>query len=764
MDLPRYRYLPGEIAARTPEPETKYYSNPDWCLDDRGPLLLWDTFGGDFALHLARREETGWHEFATFPGAMHSHLIDLPEQGLTLVLGVRQTTRPRSIDLWWSHRDDDWHGPVELFGAADYHAGSTPWAIHDGRLFVPFEIQATKHWGSYTFGAVHADLKRDLTQPASWTLTQGRIPWTALPGCLPCGGLEGNLVSAPDGELYNLLRIPAYNRLGRARWNGCGWDWLGLVQGVHNQSKHDIFSDPSGERWFLLANGWPARGTSSIPHAFRNTLCLWSATEPDLSRWRFLRVVMSDLVPRHAFSYVAGIVTPDDTLLIAERHGDDETHNFHDTNCTVVRTAEGFSAWVAEPGLTPYGHAETGDDDLWTKSNSQDGLLLSHLDGALYPMELTATVRVDALPAEVGALDLLGFTTCDLVSIAAVQLVEEGHGAVLALSAGGRRLVLRETVLVGEPTELKLTMLDPVTVQVAINGEVLVTSPTHVASDPSLAGVPPRADRPTADLGRVTVLVGPGLSCGETACPAPELREAWVVIDGRGMTTGLPDRVASPFENVAGVYPLVGGGTPGAYDPWAGGIYAGEGAAAVWSELGALPDELTLGGFGQLATNGPWTVILTALGELDDAFALRRDRPYLCLLLRRDDAAGPARLALAWNTGDERLFHDVAEVPERFGWALTLQRDGESLLVTVYYGEPGAAPSSDAAPVAATVLPAAACWLALAGTKGREVRSMGGLYVARAAWTVDEFAAVVTAGYATKQDVWPAHRPTVAGS
>ncbi|NUQ01037.1 MAG: hypothetical protein HUU35_14405, partial [Armatimonadetes bacterium] len=440
MDLPLIGYVDAVVAARSPEPHRLFYSNPDWALDDEGPLLLWDTFNEDFAISLARREGDGWQRVERLEGAMHSHLVHLPERGLTLVLGVRQSGHPRAIELWWREGNGPWQGPIELFGGADFHAGSTPWAIHHGRLFVPFEIQQTERWGSYSYGCVHAALDSDLRRPGSWTLTQSRVPWSVFAGCSACGGLEGNLVAAPDGELYNLLRLPAYSRLGRARWNGAGWDWLGLVQGVHNQSKHEVFAAADGSAWYLLANGWPARRTPHTPNEFRNTLCLWQATEPDLSRWRLLRVVASDRNPRHAFSYVAGIVDPaDDTLLVAERHGDDETHSFHDTNCTVVRIRPGFTRWADAPALVPYGHDTVAENGEWTKSNSQDGLLLSHLDGALYPMELTATVRLDELPAERGALDLLGFATCDLVLIGGIQLVDVGQGPHLALSAGGRR-------------------------------------------------------------------------------------------------------------------------------------------------------------------------------------------------------------------------------------------------------------------------------------------------------------------------------------
>lgn len=763
MDLPLIPHLPAELVARSPDPQTIYYSNPDWAVDDGGPLLLWDTFGAEYAIDLARPGPDGWRSVAHFPGAMHSHLIDLPEQHLTLVVGVMQTGRPRAIVLWWSRRDDDWHGPIELFGAADYHAGSTPWAVYEGRLYVPFEIQQSPTWGSYQYGCIHADLKADLRRPGSWTLTQNRVPWTVFPGAENAGALEGNLVVAPDGRLYNLLRIPEQSRLGRAVWSGAGWEWLGLVQGVHNQSKPEVFHHPGSGRWYLLANGWPGRVSASIGHACRNALCLWEATEADLSRWRLVRVIASDRDPRHAFSYVAAIVDGEDTLWIAERHGDDETRNFHDTNCIVVRRIESFGEWVAAPGLLPYGHDHVDQDGHWRKSNPQDGLLFSHLDGAMYPLTLSATVRFDRLPQDVGALDLLGFATCDLVSIAAVQLVEQGDGPQLAVSAGGRRVVIGEPPSVGGQVAIELQMVDPAEVTVTLDGALAAAEPAHIAADPSVAGVTPRADRPRARLGEVTYLAGPQLTAGFSGYAAPELPDPWILVDGRGVTGTLPGGVPMPVDNSGDGTTLVTGGHAGFFEPWAGGILSGPGCAALWAPLNEPPTDFTMGGFVRLIDPARLgTVVLAAFGERTSGNALRPDYPYLALLLRRE-SNGPA-LAVAWHGAGERMVAVVGPVEERVFFTLAAD-GGETLKLTVYRGVPDATePVGSPLEVPRLTVAGARHWLALIGESGGEVRAAGGLFVCRSCFSPDQVAAIACSGYALKMDSWPSRAPTCCSS
>lgn len=763
MDLPLLGHLTAEIVARSDDPAHRYFSNPDLAFDDQGLLLLWDTFGGDFAIHLARPRETGWAIVDEFPDSMHSHLIHLPEQGLHLVIGVNQRTRPRSLDLWWSADGDLWAGPIELFGSADFHAGSTPWAIHDGRLFVPFEIQNTGQWGSYTHGCVHAALTDDLRRPGSWTLVQQRVPWTIFPGCSHCGALEGNLVVAPDGELYNLLRIPAYNRLGRARWNGHSFDWLGLVQGVHNQSKPELFATSDG-RWFCLANGWPARASSGAPHAQRNALGLWEATEPDLSRWRFVRVVASDHNPDHAFSYVAALIDPDDGLWIAERHGDDQTKSYHDTNCIAVRRKPEFGAWVEEPALVCYGTDAIGEGGEWAKTNAQDGLLLSHLDGALYPLRLTATVRLDEVPAQVGVLDLLGYATCDLVLIAGLQLVNQGAGAELALSTGGRRVTLRESVAAGETLRLTLDLLSPLRTEARVDEDTPVRARTHLTADPSLAGILPRADRPTETLGRITVVERPALAMGETACEAPGLDDLLILADGRGVTGPLAGNQPAPAENLAPGGPLVCGGHPGFFEPWAGGLMAGAGSAALWAPLDNVPAAFSCGGFGRvLAREGSWTTVLAALGERTAEVGLQRDRPYLALLLVVEEGGKP-KLAVAWRTDEDRQMIVAPEPSESWlAYALTAAPSEAGLRVRVWAGSPGGTMAEAfATDVPVEAVGGARHWLHLIGQRGGEIRGSGGVWLTGS--EVDEavLGELTAAGFATKMDAWPAQRATCA--
>ena len=170
-------------------------------------------------------------------------------------------------------------------------------------------------------------------------------------------------------------------------------------------------------------------------------MCLWKATEPDLSKFKLLRVVVADRNPHHAFSYVAALIDPEGQLWIAERNGDDEAENYHDTNRTVVQVIENFREWVEKPALIAYGN-DRFEGGVWRKESVLDGLLISHFppgDEVSFPLTARAAVRIACLPADDVLVDLLRFATCDLIFISAFRL----RGDELYIWSGGEECPLR---------------------------------------------------------------------------------------------------------------------------------------------------------------------------------------------------------------------------------------------------------------------------------------------------------------------------------
>lgn len=806
-------FISGEVANVSPEPKKIYYSNPDWAWDDKDALLLHDVFGGAHGIVLMRRKADGWQTVAKISGAMHSHLIYLPDQELYLILGVRQ--KPKSICLWHSSDGENWSEEIELFGGANYHAGSTPWAIHDGRLFVPFEIKMT-HWGSYQYGAVHAALDDDLTDPASWSYTMQRVPWTALPGCSACGGLEGNLIVAPDGNLYNILRIPAHARLGKARWNGLTFEWEGIVQGVHNQSKHELFTDPVTGKIYLLANGWSERldKPGARRHGYRNALCLWEATEPDLSRFRLLRVVKADRNPLHAFSYVAAMLDPNGRLWIAERNGDDQTESYHDTNRTIVRTIDDFRQWIRDPALIAYGTDQVDEDGIWRKESVLDGLLISHfpIDGKIcFPLTAKATIRVTQLAQDetrfLGGkrcerisvfqakrgkgrqpIELLGFATCDLIVISAFRL-RDNH---LTLWSGDEEWRVQD-LAVGKSVELELSLLSPTTVSAKVNGEIINVKlrghpvatenvPTNIPSHPSIIGILPRDDSPEAEIGCVEVLSGPTVVSNQHGRNQHSKNRAQdreifdsldlrVLVDGVSAFGKLQGRNAPPVPNLASPETGVMGGFVGFRDEYTGQLYSGKGKPSIIAPLRERYkpfSTVTFGGFVQALSLTDEPCIVAALAEeLGSENSWDKNADYFAITLAQTEN-GPT-LGIVHQANGQKIEKQVtSSVPcfdgmdtARFFVAVSLFEHDDGLEIKLYQGI-GTIEKVGEWNLSEILLTKVGGWrnsyfvalIGLADSVG-QLRSSGGLFLSSKFLNKNELAPIVQTGYMTLLDEWP---------
>eukprot|EP00049_Salpingoeca_infusionum_P008294 m.135204 g.135204 ORF g.135204 m.135204 type:complete len:444 (-) comp13972_c1_seq6:2754-4085(-) len=96
----------------------------------------------------------------------------------------------------------------------NYQTGATPTTLHNGRLYRALELlQPPFKWGvDYAAVVISADLSSDLLDPRSWTISTP-LPFNTewLPSSWPQlsapGYLEGNMVVAPNGSLYNILRL-----------------------------------------------------------------------------------------------------------------------------------------------------------------------------------------------------------------------------------------------------------------------------------------------------------------------------------------------------------------------------------------------------------------------------------------------------------------------------------------------------------------------------------------------------------------------------
>ena len=126
----------------------------------------------------------------------------------------------------WTHPADETSGLLFRGGpfrqAPNYHCAPVPVLEHGGRLYKAFEdADPPVHGPSFHACVVSAPVEADLLDAASWTISN-KIPfdpawvpadWQA--PARPCW-LEGNITLAPNGELWNVLRLNASPMVNRA--------------------------------------------------------------------------------------------------------------------------------------------------------------------------------------------------------------------------------------------------------------------------------------------------------------------------------------------------------------------------------------------------------------------------------------------------------------------------------------------------------------------------------------------------------------------
>jgi len=169
----------------------------------------------------------------------------------------------------WTHTKDRQSGLLFLGGEyhrnPNYHCAPVPVLVHNGRLYRAFEDCRDARWGSgFSSLVVSAPEDSDLLDSANWTMTN-KVPFD--PAWLPPswgevpvpGWLEGNVVAAPNGELWNILRFnssPVVDKAAVIRISPDGRDAVfdpadGFIEFPGGMTKFTIRLDPSSGKYFL---------------------------------------------------------------------------------------------------------------------------------------------------------------------------------------------------------------------------------------------------------------------------------------------------------------------------------------------------------------------------------------------------------------------------------------------------------------------------------------------------------------------------------
>ena len=380
------------------DPATRtYLGSPSILrLDDSSLLVTHDYFGpgcprnheGEEHLTSVYRSSDDGQSWKTthIAGAFWSSLFE--HRGAIYLIGT--SAQYGSIvdppqHRWRQHLDaprDDHTGLIARGGPyhdpPNYHCAPVPALLRGGRLYRAFEDldPASGPRGSGSL-VVSAPEEADLLAAASWTLSNrlaydpAWTPWAWGGEVDLPGWLEGNIVEAPNGETWNILRFNVWPLVDKAaivkvaeEGRRCSFDpATGFIDLPGGMSKFTIRRDPVTGAYLTLSNN----NTDPADPSQRNVLSLHASQ--DLRHWRHVITLLEDdsglspeqSIARIGFQYVDWQFDGDDIIYVVRaacRGG----HNFHDANHIVFARIE--TSGSSSPGLRsrvmPAGSAPPG--------------------------------------------------------------------------------------------------------------------------------------------------------------------------------------------------------------------------------------------------------------------------------------------------------------------------------------------------------------------------------------------------------------------
>ena len=242
----------------------------------------------------------------------------------------------------------DWGMPTVLLRSTcvyyqmGLHRGPMPILRHNGRLMTDIQYGS---WDRklFTDAVLSAPEGADLLDCKVWSLTDFWNPQQhpEIPA-LSNGGIEGNLVAAPNGKVYDILRF------GRKKPLVLEYDPsepegklknAPVIDMPISDSKADILRDQVSGRYYMLCSY-----ALDEPKTNRNLLAMMMSD--DLFHWELNRFVLDYryLNPMEVgFQYIDFIFDGDDILFIC-RTAFNHANNFHDSNYQTFHKVENFRA------------------------------------------------------------------------------------------------------------------------------------------------------------------------------------------------------------------------------------------------------------------------------------------------------------------------------------------------------------------------------------------------------------------------------------
>ena len=264
----------------------------------------------------------------------------------------------------WTHPKDEKSGLLFRGGAfrepPNYHCAPMPMLYKDGRIYRAFEDCTPCNWGvGFQSLVISVDENADLLDAGNWIMSN-KLPydpsWTPKEwGSKKPGWLEGNMVAAPNGEIWNILRFnsdPVVDRAAivKVSDNGARISFdpeTGFIEFPGGMTKFTIRYDDVTDLYLTLSNN----NTNPDWAGQRNILSLH--VSDDLIHWRHRKTLIEDDLgfPRKeslrqtGFQYVDWQFDGEDIIYIV-RTAYDGAHNFHNANRITFDKLEKFRKWV----------------------------------------------------------------------------------------------------------------------------------------------------------------------------------------------------------------------------------------------------------------------------------------------------------------------------------------------------------------------------------------------------------------------------------
>lgn len=284
-------------------------------------------------------------------GSLFVHRGDVYHFGVSQQYGSIVIRRSTDNGNTWTHPADERSGLLFRGGPfrepPNYHCAPVPIVEKDGRLYRAFEDCTPCVWGSgFQSLVVSAGVEADLLDASSWALSNklafdpAWVPaeWDEVP--VP-GWLEGNVLEAPNGDLWNILRVnskPVVDKAAIVKIHDLGQqitfdpssDFIDFPGGM---SKFVIRRDPETGLYLTLTNN---NTDPAFPNQ-RNVLSLFASE--DLRVWQHRLTLLKDNLSHSytdsmrltGFQYVDWQFDGADILYLV-RTAYEGSYNYHDSN------------------------------------------------------------------------------------------------------------------------------------------------------------------------------------------------------------------------------------------------------------------------------------------------------------------------------------------------------------------------------------------------------------------------------------------------